>query len=168
MSNHNRKFDWDIAKRLRDEGMTYNDIAKQLGVTKMAVVYAVDDDLRRKQRAYHSEWQKASKRWVGTCIDCGDPATRTRGYGSRHGRCRACAAKTLTTTVREDTLRCSCCGLWLPDEEFHNQAQRKHRRGRHGICRPCSAVMKRDWRQANPDLSRAYERARYQRRKAAS
>jgi hypothetical protein len=45
-------------------------------------------------------------------------------------------------SVRETTLRCSCCTRWLKDEKFpsNNTAMYKHRRNRGGYCRECASL----------------------------
>lgn len=143
-----RAFDWDEARRLRNEGWTWNALAHHFKVSPSAVQQVVVPGLREKviernklkQGAYH----------VGTCPDCGGRASQGR---YRPGsRCRDCDARARTVSVRPDTLRCTACRLWFPDEEFsHKAAASKPRRGRHSYCRPCSTVMKRDWRKANAE-----------------
>lgn len=69
-----RKFDHDAARRLRSEGLSYQRIADQLGVSSSAVVYVVNADARARMLAYVAEWQ------------------RERGYPSSYDTC-ACGRR---------------------------------------------------------------------------
>lgn len=46
-------------------------------------------------------------------------------------------------TVRPDTLRCSRCRKWKPDEEFGTSRWHKSRRERRYQCRDCEAQVAR-------------------------
>lgn len=46
-----RAFDWDEAKRLRAQGLTYKEIGEHLGVSSHAAMCACNEKVRRKQRA---------------------------------------------------------------------------------------------------------------------
>lgn len=161
MRIYTRKFDWDEAKRRHANGETIQDIADSYGVTKTAVRFAVNPDEYARSRAYSAEYQRTKKPYMGTCRECGGPATAIRSESHiRAGRCRSCYAKHQATTVRETTLQCSACRYWLPDDAFPNQTANTARRGRHSLCRPCQNVAKQLNRESNRERERAYDRAR--------
>lgn len=83
-----RRFDWDEARRLRSEGMSYPKIADMFGVTPEAVRYACDDEARAKMNAYSTEWKRGGK-----CVDCGAQCTRN------HARCASCRALAQASSV---------------------------------------------------------------------
>lgn len=137
-----RKFDWDEARRLRSEGMTYQDIAERFGVSDMAVYLACNEDARTAQNQRSSGWQKS-----GICPVCGGRASRNAATGQH--RCRSCASKAAATSVRETTLLCKKCRQWKPDVDFHLKRSNAHRRERHCYCRSCTTIEKRRWRERN-------------------
>lgn len=153
-----RGFDWDQAKRLRDAGFTVSEIADQLGVATMSVYRSLDPVLRERIATR----QRNRRAWIGACIDCGGPASiaKASGGSSRNGRCRECANKAAAVSVRPDTLRCSGCRYWLPDDDFPHAVALKARRGRHAMCRPCQNVARQLNRLANRERERAYDHAR--------
>lgn len=143
MRVYERRFDYDEAKRLREEGLTYQQIASRFGVTDSAVYWAVNDGAREAMIARHGEWQRG-----GTCVDCGSPCSRNRSR--RHERCHACASLARATSVRPNELRCRTCHEWKPDEGFPGgERPNGARRGRHGQCRSCLTEAKRAWRERN-------------------
>lgn len=151
-----RKFDWDEAARLYAETKNYSEVARRLGVAMPSVARAVNPAYRE----HCAQYQREQKPYMGTCVDCGGPATKVFNYADRGGRCTDCFAKLRATSVREDTLRCGCCRLWLPDEAFPRQAASKSRRQRHSMCTPCARVVKRDQRAAMTPEQRDRENAR--------
>lgn len=135
-----RQFDWDEARRLRSEGLSYVEIGRRLRVSQKSIRLACDDEARRKDNELHAKWQRS-----GACPDCG--AQTTRVAGGRSLRCVPCSSLRQRTSVRETTLRCARCHEWKPDEGFpRNRAQSASRRGRHRLCRSCQTVVKREWR----------------------
>lgn len=136
-----RKFDWDEARRLHDEGLTYTAIAAQLGVSKTAVRRVCDDDVYDSMLRNAADWHRG-----GRCPDCSAPTTRNT-KGADH-RCVACAAKAKATTARDGQLQCTSCRAWKPDDDFpHNRTKRYARRGRHNQCRACLTAAKRAYRE---------------------
>lgn len=139
-----RKFDWDEARRLRESGMSFDAIARQLGVSSTAVICALDPEYRSRNRAQALAWQFKHKPWRGVCPDCGGVASTGRGQWAR---CRACYAKLQATSVRDDTLRCHRCREWKPDDAFTQKpTTTKLRRGRDAECKTCQAQRKREYR----------------------
>ena len=51
------------------------------------------------------------------------------------------------TSVREDTLRCSGCRQWLPDEAFSLERRKLSRRFRGSECTDCGKARLRSFRQ---------------------
>lgn len=140
MSGPVRTFDYAEAKRLRAAGETYAAIGRRFGVTPEAARLAVRDDVRARALAASAAWQAA-----GRCPDCGAPATRhSRTWQLR---CRDCAVRAQTTSVRETELLCMTCREWKPDAAFARNRTEPQRRGRHDQCTPCNTAAKRAWRQ---------------------
>ena len=156
-----RQFDWDQARRLRAEGIPVAEIAERFGVSTTSVYFATNDEQRERQYRMLSErayWR------TGACVDCGTPVSRFRP-GSR---CRDCNAKNMAFTVRDDCLLCTRCDRWLPDDNFPGGKASMQRRGRHSLCRPCQTETRREWRQRNPEKTKAADLRDYQRRRAAA
>lgn len=140
MSPHARKFDWDEAKRLREEGLTYEEIGRRLGVSAVAAHYACDPAAYAASNERAATWQRQ-----GICPDCG--AQTTRHSATVSSRCRKCYSLAKASSVRPTELRCVSCREWLPDPEFPRHRRNVARRGRHRQCRECNTVAKRAWRQ---------------------
>lgn len=49
MRTLSRSFDYDRARELRSRGLSYPEIAKQLGVSHQAVMYACDEAYRERK-----------------------------------------------------------------------------------------------------------------------
>lgn len=137
-----RKFDWDEARSLYEQGVPKGVIARHLGVTSAAIHYAVDPAVLERMRVHSIEYQKS-----GRCIDCGGPCSRNPSYGEH--RCVSCAGILRRTSVRPTELRCFGCKEWKPDRAFPRSRSEKHRRGRHGFCTPCGTAARRAWRERN-------------------
>jgi hypothetical protein len=163
---YERAFDWDEALRLRVDGWSYNRIADHFGVTETAIRRILVPGLQERMNARVREYQREHKPQQGTCPDCG--GINSQGRYRPESRCRECHVKHLATSVREDTLQCGGCRYWLPDEDFPHAHNRKARRGRHALCRPCQNVAKALNRAANRERERVYDRERKRRAKAAS
>ena len=132
-----RKFDWNEARRLRAQGLTYAEIGRRLGVSDYAIKYACSDATARQAISGRSNHRGL------TCADCGREVT-----GSIRRRCLRCAGLAQATSVRPDELHCHRCSEWKPDGMFpHDAGTRLARRGRHRVCRACQAGVKREWRE---------------------
>lgn len=137
---YTRKFDWHEAKRLRGEGLTYRQIADRLGVSDTAVMRACDPWFRERMEKTTSAWVRGAR-----CPDCGTQTTRQR-KGEDH-RCRRCDSIRRGTTARDGELLCTVCREWKPDDAYPHSREEKHaRRGRHGSCRVCLTVARREYR----------------------
>ena len=138
---YERKFDWDEAKRLRKEGMPLARIGALLGVS-YAAIDRVTNPVRYAQMRHSNDVYQCS----GTCVDCG--ATISRNGTKPVARCRPCQARNLTTTVRDETLRCFRCGEWKPDDAFtlSTSRQYEHRRRRIAMCRTCDTRARQAYR----------------------
>lgn len=157
---HKHRFDWEEAKRLRLEGLSWSRIGKRLGVSATAVQRVCDSKTYEQMMQAAAKWQQG-----GICPDCGKQTTLRAGGVAL--RCTPCASKLRATSVRETTLHCSSCGKWKPDAAFaFNRAGRKVRRGRHNNCRPCNTIIRRDYRKRNRERERAYDR-QYRRKRRA-
>lgn len=138
-----RRFDHEEAVRRWQAGETQTDLAAEYGVTKKAVSMAIlrltDPEWVEQNRTYHREYMRRTLRVE--CPGCG--GIRWAPQGARReqatGLCIRCKNLASATTVRDDTLRCSECEAWKPDEEFPFQQERIARRGRHSVCRGCQA-----------------------------
>ena len=141
---YERRFDWDEARRLHAEGTPIAEIARAMGVTDAAIRRVVVEGYAERDYERRSEWLRS-----GVCPNCGGPSTRRSKNESLF--CRACNAKRMATTVREDELWCASCKQWKPDRAFPRSRSESHRRGRHGQCTPCQTRAKRDYRRRHPE-----------------
>ena len=135
-----RKFDWDTARELRNQGWTYQRIANLMGVSYARIYQICNPETHARVTARVLELQRS-----GTCVHCG--AQCSTSY-SRHlqGRCRQCANLSKITTVRDAELLCCSCRNWKPDEAFPHNATLEHRRHRHRQCTQCGTIAKRAYR----------------------
>lgn len=141
-----RVFNHQEARDLRAQGWAYNRIAEKLGVNVNSVIRACDPVRRKiidaKTAAYTREHYRAPcKGGCGTMI--------WTNVQRRTGYCRTCTGKLRATTVRDDALLCSRCGVWQPDEAFPRRADAKSRRQRAGLCRPCQTADRQERRERN-------------------
>lgn len=157
---YTRKFDWDEAIRRREAGETYPAIAKAFGVSVAAVRMAVNPAERERMARTSSAWVRGAR-----CPDCGTQTTRNRK--GEDNRCTQCATRLRATSVREEELQCTRCQEWKPDEDFPmNRSETPLRRYRHGLCRACSTIARREYRQRHPEAQRAYDREYYLRKRS--
>jgi hypothetical protein len=98
-------------------------------------------------------------RFLRPCVEgCGRLTWHHKG---RDGRCPRCTGAKAAESVRPDTLRCSTCREWKPDEEFPPSRGRLFaRRERRTECHACEAARKRAWRAANREQYNRRERDR--------
>lgn len=158
-----RKFDWDEARRLRDQGLSYAAIGQRLGVSETAVWRVISED-----RMVYTLASNARRQTSGTCHVCGAPCSHNATQNRRGGRqpdqdlCRSCAN---TTSVRPTTLKCSECGDWYPDDAFWRNRANPHRRGRHQSCKACGVARRKAYRVLHPDQAKAENARNAERRK---
>lgn len=153
-----RTFDYDEARRLRADGMTWRALGLHFGVSSQAVMRACRDDVRERVDA------AANRRAMsGTCVVCGKTGVTRAGHGK--GRCVDCAAKA-ATKVRDGEAYCPACTQWKPLDAFTQSAQHKHR-GVHGECRACDTKRRRAYRETHREQARAYDRERRRRKREA-
>lgn len=158
---YERSFDWDEARRLYETGVSRPEIATRMGVSYNMIHRITAPGALERQAAYHREWQK-----TGVCADCGAQTNRA-GQVNGSTRCVPCSALARATTVRPTELQCSTCREWKPDEDFpHNRADSMSRRGRHGQCRVCQTIARRDHRRRNREAANLYDRDYKRRRRA--
>lgn len=83
------KFDHDLARVMRFEGgLTWAEIAEELGVSATAIQRVCRPELDQAMRATLAAYHKS-----GTCIDCGGPCSSNpsdKHPGRPHKHCRAC------------------------------------------------------------------------------
>jgi hypothetical protein len=139
MSGRPRTIDYEAVTRMRESGLSIAECARRLGISDYAVRYASDPEFRARTARTNSE----RRYWAVPCPGCGNASACRHREGAL---CRTCRAKETTTTVREDTLLCSTCGEWKPDDQFSPQSARITRRGRGHACNPCEAIRKREAR----------------------
>jgi hypothetical protein len=135
-----RKFDREVAKRLRADGLTYQAIAVKLGVSAPSVRTGIDPAARAK----HREWVLANPTHLGICPTCGGSARNRYRPGAQ---CDSCYKKEMAGRhVRESTLLCNGCGTWKTDDEFSPTSNEKARRMRHRQCKSCESARRRNSR----------------------
>ena len=135
-----RKFDREVAMRLRADGATYRAIAIELGVSAPSVRIALDPAARAK----HREWVRENLPHCGTCPTCGGVARNRYRPGAQ---CGSCYNKEMADRhVRESTLLCYSCGTWKNDDEFSPTSNEKARRMRHRRCKSCESARRRNSR----------------------
>lgn len=154
-----RKFDWDEARRLREQQKwTYAQIALHLGVTDSAVRRVVIEG-EAERLAEYSRLLAAT----GRCDDCGGPMNHLSRYrGSR--RCKPCADIAKVKVNEHGDLYCFNCDSWKPPEAFYRNLARPTR-GVSSECRACSNTRRQRNREANRERERAYTRERRRRMK---
>lgn len=155
---YERKFDWNEAKALRNDGWTYAAIAERFSVSRSAIQRVCDEKRKARVAEYGAQWQRN-----GCCPECGAQATRSN---VQH-KCMACRVREMATSVRGDMLRCTTCREWKPDEGFCFDKLLTARRGRHCQCRVCLTVARRKHRERNREADNAYQRE-YKRRVRAA
>lgn len=144
---YQRAFDHDEAKVLRAAGWSYAKLADHFGVSVGAVRRVCDPRVRQRmdqQAAAFIEKQRQP------CLGgCGALVWMHQKNAGRSGLCPTCMAiQKAAAGVREDTLRCSKCREWKPDDEFGRQT-RPTRRGRRNRCRVCETADRRALRRKN-------------------
>ena len=106
-------------------------------------------ELRAKRNAYARVWMREHMR--KPCLGgCGALVwTHMKG---RTGYCIRCVKeREFGHNVRADTLRCTGCGEWKPDDAFYRATGRSAfvRRGRKSVCRKCENTSRREYRERN-------------------
>lgn len=140
-----RKFDWDEARRLRAQGMTYTAIGAQFGVTPSAVVFACDGRALAMSKAAKAAYQQqhGNLSMYDTCA-CGERKAK------RAKRCAKCFAATRATQIDErGNLWCSTCKRYRGPGCFPTDfGLMETRKGRGRQCTECGTKAKRAYRDA--------------------
>lgn len=138
-----RSFDWDECRAAYEVGVPVSELVRRYGRTRRAIVCAIRG------------------RTTGTAeCECGV----TIDVGALH--CKRCAAAATVKRDEHGRLFCASCSTWKDEQEFPAN-RRRPIRGRRTSCRQCETAKRRARRNANPEATRAYERARRQRERAA-
>ena len=153
---YQRAFDHEAAQRLRAAGWTYPRLAEHFGVSETAVMRVCDPKQRERLDGNANRWiYNQRKPCEGGCgkLVFAHQETRT-------GYCARCLAERRgLENVREDTLRCTKCGEWKPDDDFYKATKGSYaRRGRKHMCRACEAKARREFRNRSPERQE-HERA---------
>lgn len=154
-----RRFDWDEAKRMYEDGAPIAWIAERWGVTAGAVSRVVKPGEYERQAKYTKRYQG-----TGICPKCGGPMNKIselRGHS-----CIKCANRERRTTVRGDELKCVICKKWYPDDRFYRNKTLAHRRFRASVCKSCSNAARAEYRRTHPESERAASRRAYERKRA--
>lgn len=154
---YERKFDWDEARRLRAQGLSYGEIGRRLGVSATAIQRVCDAAYHARDRA-----RLAAQARRGICVDCGAPASHN--YSRPVARCKPCA-DARRPKVKDGQAYCPTCKTWKPLSDF-SPSKQKTNRGVHGECKSCQAARRQAWREANRERQRAYDRERRRRQRA--
>lgn len=151
-----RRFDYDEAKRLRADGLTYTQIAERFGVSDSAIYLAVNESARKRSIEAAKRWQKG-----GVCEDCGGPCIRAT-HKSRilHGApdglvlCTTCRGRRKRTGVRVENgiilVRCGSCRAEKPLGEYGPRVANQLVAGespRKRTCRSCEARKRQAYRE---------------------
>lgn len=155
---YERRFDWDEARRLRRQGLAYEEIARRLGVTGAAVARVCDPRIRDRMASTTAAWMAS-----GTCEVCG--ARCSRNSARAYMRCAECANEEKRDLAREALLNergwvlCTRCGEHKPMSHFSvDRDKRRSLGGLRQFCRACETAAKRDWRRRNQERAKAYDR----------
>lgn len=134
---YTRRFDWGDAKRRYEAGETAKALAADYGVSETAIYNAANPEKYARALAITRQWQR-----TGVCPECGGRMSRKNA-----SLCYSCRNRARATSVREHELCCFSCKQWQPDSAFPNNKGEQARRGKHGYCRKCCTLAKRDWRE---------------------
>lgn len=139
---YTRSFDYDACRALYADGWTQQDLAARFGVSAARISQVVNQETGRRAAERHLVWQGS-----GTCVDCGAQCSRRHKNGKTVERCKACGNEASLTTVRPDTLRCSTCKQWKPDNQFCRDGDASpYHRGRHRTCTRCQTALRKKYR----------------------
>lgn len=139
------RFDWEEARRLRaEEKLPFKEIGRRLGVTESAVERVCNLETLRRSRVKGRSAEERERQRERMTAPC--PCGRGHYWPYNSTRCRTCADEAQITTVREDSLRCTKCKTWMPDEKFPRNRSQHHRRSRGSECLSCDAARKRESR----------------------
>lgn len=138
-------FDWDEARRMRADGMSYGQIAERMGVTRNAIARVCTQDaydeharLSFRRRDNYSEGKK--------CPGCARPIV------NRATRCESCHHDAIVARARERIVNeegwfwCAECGTHKPPSAF-GKGNVRARNGKRSICRECETSRTRRYRQ---------------------
>ena len=124
------KFNWFRARELARNGATAPDIAEKMGVSVAGVTRILN------RNSYEATTVQDNYSLNKTCAtdDCDTSISNNSTV------CRPHHAMSLTTSVRDTTVKCSACQAWKPDESFPKDARKTARRGRRYWCKSCCAI----------------------------
>lgn len=170
MKGPERKFDWEVARELREDGWTIRELAEWFGVSYNGVYLALNAKARRNLVQIKRRRQRS-----GICDECGSQcshnpsARKARGLDPNEHLCHACASRRLadayflTRLSPDGLIRCSKCGEYKDMDGYRDV---KRTGLPNGWCRECESAARRAYRQRNSEAMRAYDRMSYHRRKA--
>lgn len=158
--HYTRQFDHDECRALRAEDpklWTYARLAEHFGVTESAIQRVCRPGLAARMSAKSLEAARRSRR---PCLGgCGKLVWHPQ---SRSGYCAVCLALKNNPNVRETELRCTKCGEWKPDEDFHRHRKKGvTRRGRKTFCKACDHAARAAYRDRHRAAEAAYSNRRY-------
>lgn len=140
-----RRFDWDQALAMYDDGFTIAEVASEMGVTNNAI-WRIVHHTKEERRILNAA---RGQRYKDYC-ECG----RKKARKSTH--CDRCAPYHATTTLRVvlcsdalfwPQLWCSSCKEWKWVPEFTRSVRRAvGRMGRRRTCRACDTRIRREYR----------------------
>jgi hypothetical protein len=148
-----RVFDHDECRRLRAEDpkrWTFKELAAHFDVSSAAVSRVLNPQTRARMDRNSLAW---ARRQRAPCKGgCGTLVWRHGVQGrARTGYCLRCLALQRSKSVRADTLLCTRCKQWKPDEQFPHRNDAVSRRGRATLCRPCQTIARREYRNSTPE-----------------
>lgn len=138
-----RSFDWDECRAAYEAGVPVSELVRRYGRTRRAIGCAI-----------RGRTTGTATCECGTAIDVGAL------------RCKRCAAVALVKRDELGRIFCASCSTWKDEQEFPVD-RRRPARGRRASCRQCETAKRKSRRNANPEVTRAYDRARYKARRSA-
>ena len=111
------KFNWFRARELARNGATAPDIAEKMGVSVAGVTRILN------RNSYETTTVQDNYSLNKTCAtdDCNTSISNNSTV------CRPHHAASLTTSVRDTTVKCSACQAWKPDESCPKDARKTAR-----------------------------------------
>lgn len=172
---YQRLFDHEEAMRRYQAGETPAALAREYGVSDVAVRRVVVPGVRERMYAANRRY------WQATCAVCGGKVVSNPSRERTDGRvlCRQCSNAErrerlrfnehgILVAVRCSMLDCANGERWQPPANFPHGPRHHDVRpgGIHGQCRACNTRSRREYRKRHREAQNAYDREYKARRRA--